>query len=61
MTKILSYLISATVILTSLSACDNKTKNIQLKAADAITIINPRIRALPPRNDYGFKTRFKIR
>ena len=47
-TKILSYLISATVILISLSSCDNKTKNTQLKAADAITIINPRIRALPP-------------
>ena len=48
MTKISTYLISAAVILISLSACDNKTKNTQLKAADVITIINPRIRALPP-------------
>lgn len=48
MSKILTYLISTTVIFINLSACDNKTKNTQLKAADAITIINPRIRALPP-------------
>lgn len=46
----LTYLISAAVMLFSLSACDKKTetKTEVTTAAEAITIINPRIRALPP-------------
>ena len=44
----LTYLLSAALILFSLSACDKKTETKTSKAADAITIINPQIRALPP-------------
>ena len=55
----LTYLLSAALIL-SLSACDSKTESKKESttstekstetstAADAITIINPRIRAMPP-------------
>ena len=42
----LTSLLSATVMLFTLSACDNKTETS--KAADAITIVNPHIRAMPP-------------
>ena len=42
----LTYLLSAALILFSLSACDKATETSI--AADSITIINPQIRALPP-------------
>lgn len=64
----LTYLLSASLILFTLSACDSKTEKESApessanattestvetatdssKAADVITIINPRIRAMPP-------------
>ena len=46
----LTYLLSSILICIGLSACDKKTESevSTLTAADAITIINPRIRALPP-------------
>ena len=59
MTKVFTYLLSAALIL-SLSACDSKTESKNdsttstesstetSTAADSITIIKPRIRAMPP-------------
>jgi len=52
MTKSLSYLLSTAFILLTLAACDNHSKSSKttevVTAAESITIINPRIRALPP-------------
>ena len=50
MIKKLSKLLFAAVIIFGLTACDKKaeSKPKTTKAADAITIINPQIRAMPP-------------
>lgn len=64
MNKKITYLLSASLILFGLTACDSKTESTTsteastekatetvtevTKAADVITIINPRIRAMPP-------------
>jgi len=52
MAKSFSYLLSSVIILLTLAACNNNSESSKktevVTAADAITIINPRIRALPP-------------
>lgn len=52
MTRLFSYLLSSAVILLTLAACNSNSESSKkteaTSAADSITIINPRIRALPP-------------
>lgn len=48
MAKTLSQILSFTLFALFLSACDKKTESKPATAAEAITIVNPHIRELPP-------------
>lgn len=48
MFKHITTTLVASMILVTLSACGNKTETAPSKASDAISIINPHIREMPP-------------